>query len=118
MSCVHISNGIKYDCESVLFTELSFDTCSVVVTYRYDVINSSNVPVRLDALINHNLYNIIGNTDQIIPANDIIVVEKTGEIDICEKGGQHLTRKGIAVASPLNGGKAGIAEDSLQIKAP
>ena len=118
MSCLHIKSGIKYDCESVLFSELSFDTCSVFVLYKYDVINNSNVAVRLDALIDESLMNIIGNTDQIIPANDNIVIEKTGEIDICKNGGEHLTKKGLAIAGPLSGGKAGIAEDNLIIKAP
>ncbi len=114
MSCDH--NGI--DCESLAFSQLVFNTCDVLVTYRYTIINNSNVPMRLDALIDGRLVNIIGNPNNIIAANSNLPIEKVGSINICEKGGEEIVRKGLAVASPLSGGPAGTAEDQLQITAP
>ncbi len=109
---------MNYDCESIQFSELTFDSCTALVTLKYNVINNSNSAVRLDALIDGSLVNIIGNTEQIIAASDNLLIEKTSEINICKENGNKVTKKAIAVAGPLNGGPGGIAQDMLQIPVP
>jgi hypothetical protein len=116
MSCTHISGGITYDCESLAFREKQFNICNVPVTYHYTVINNSNFSTRLSALVDEKMLSI---TDSIIiDAEGSVSFNQAAFIDICESSELMVKKRGLAVASPDEGGLAHEAFDNLTFNAP
>ena len=117
MTCSYTMNGMVFDCESVAFSQLVLNTCSIVLQYEYKIVNMSSGRVRVNTLVNDDLVNLLA-ADTILDAFNMMTVKKDIPLDICTKGGKRIQKSSFAVASPVDGGLAATAQASVAFIAP
>ena len=106
---------MTYDCASIGQLQ-GLTSCSAQATYSYSIVNRSNGKLRLSALLDSNFVNLANN--QVLNPFSETTITKTKTIKICEIGGTTIKSTGYALASPVRGGIAASARDSLTFELP
>ena len=117
LTCTFEHAGKTILCDSLAFAQYPFNTCSAEVTYNYEIINNSYAPVRLNALLDESLVSILPKS-VIIEGNSIMNIQQIGSLDLCQSGGTSILKQGLAIASPVRGGPAAQARDTLKVDIP
>jgi hypothetical protein len=120
MNCTYIGDGdVEYTCDSERFSELEFNQCNITINYTYYFINSSDKRVTLDVLLDESLAEIEvdGQESLILKGDSITELKDMGVINICE-GDSEITKKALAITSPVKGGKFPYAQDDITIQKP
>lgn len=117
LTCSYTKNGMTYDCESINFTQLQgLTSCGLEVTFSYSVVNRSNGPVKLSALLDSALVNLANN--EVLDPFTETKITRTENLNICQVGGTTIEKTAYALASPVSGGAAASARDDLRIDLP
>lgn len=117
LTCSFAHDGFVYDCESIDFTGLQgLTSCVGEVTFTYAIMNYSNGPVRLSALLDTSFVNL-ANGEVLSPYSETKIT-KTKDINVCDIQGTTIERTAYALASPVRGGIAASASDSIKIALP
>ena len=120
-ACFYVNeNHTRYSCESIEFSELQFDQCEIDLNYTFSIRNRSDRNAKLDSLLNEDLVEFFDDgQSRILGKKAVTDIETTGSIDICQ-GNSEVTKKVLAIASPLSGGADvfPFAQDSIVIPIP
>ena len=117
LTCAYTHNGMTYNCEDAGFAQLQrLTTCEIPVVYTYTILNRSDEPVKLSALLSNSFVNLAKG--EVLQPYSKIVISKDESIDACNLGGTTMEKTAYVVGSPTSGGIAATDMDSISIDVP